>query len=402
MTDELPSTWRRCRLGGMVWRGLASVCFACALVGACGKTDGSGAPSDNSPSAAADAAELEAWQRAYAEALCAQDRDCPNLGPRQYASVDACMDQNFDNLRRYSAYYGSVDYFLDWSAVYRVGTKAAQERCLNGLAACERAAEAGCGDVRSVRAPGKQGSVCWAGEWHTTRPCGAGLFCNVTTCVCESFTEPAGPCSGQECGPEQYCRRTYIIMGDVIEDGPSYCARYQALDESCGDLACRPPLVCSSGRCREPAGPNEPCTSTYDCQAFHVCDHDVCTRAPDRVGAGEPCSKGGGCALPLMCQNDVCTDLAADGASCGRGPRNQATACRHWCVFDAPDAVEGRCSDAPPTTGPTPCTIYRWDSSMRCPAGTHPDTHGEQAAYPNLPAYCQCEPEAEASSSVCE
>lgn len=384
----------------MVWRGLVWVFFACALVSACGKTNNDdGSPSDSSTSAAADAAELEAWERAYAEALCAQDRDCPNLGPRDYASVDACLDQTFNDSQRRSAYYGGVEYFLDRSKVYRVGAKAAQERCLNGLAACVRAADAGCDDVRVVRAPGKSGSACYAGVWRALPPCGAGLTCDVTTCACQPFTDPG--CSGQRCAPEQYCQGTYTIKGDVFETGPSYCANYRELDESCEGLACRPSLVCSSDRCREPAGPNEACARTSDCQPFHTCDHQVCTRVPDLVGPGEPCPTGVECAVTLVCRNNVCMDLAADGASCGRGPRNEATLCRHWCVFDSPDAVEGRCSDSPPTAAPTPCTAFRLNT-MDCPSGTHPDTHGEQAAYPNLPAYCQCEPGAEASSSLCE
>lgn len=184
-------------------------------------------------------------------------------------------------------------------------------------------------------------------------------------------------------------------MDDVGVEDPAYCQRELQAAEACDGDGCASGLTCRAGRCSAliVAAPGAACES-FQCPSSYNCIDHSCQREADRDGVGAACGQGGpGCAFSLQCVNSICEALAPEGAVCRRAAWSEGQRCQRWCVFDTPDAPEGHCSSAPPTVGPVPCSLYGWDVNMGCPAGTHPDAHGEEPSYPNPASYCQCEPD---------
>jgi hypothetical protein len=381
----------------MSYRARLGVLLACALAAACGKavrtdvtvTD-AGAPDTNG------AAELEAWQRMLAEALCVQERSCPVLTPTYFPSFDACMDARFGILSSQYAYYGGVDHFADWASVYRISSSEAQQRCLSALSSCVRLSDAPCAEVLVARAPSPLGGACGGDSWHTPRVCAEGLFCSRQTgCpTCQPRVAESQNCDNAQCQSGLYCKQNYHFMGDVVINDPSYCQRLLQAGDACDHQGCAPGLTCRSGQCSPTimAAPGAPCESSQ-CPPSYNCIDKRCQREPDRDGPGTACGHGGyGCASSLQCVKEKCQALAPEGATCLRASWTEGSRCQRWCVFDRPDALEGHCSGSPPTVAPVPCSIYQW-GGVGCPAGTHPDMHGEEPEYASVPAYCQCEPD---------
>jgi len=383
----------------MSFRAWVGVVLTCGSISACGKALRSdaavraGGPTGTVK--AVGAAELEAWARALAEALCSQDRNCPVLTPSFYVSFEACLDNQFGRVSQYYAYYGGVDHFADWASVYEVASPEAQQSCLSALSDCVRLDDAPCAEVLVARAPSPLGGPCGGDQWHTPRVCADGLFCSHSTACpsCQPRVGESQNCDSAACQAGLYCRQNSHFSGDVVVNDPSYCERLLQAGEACDHQGCAAGLECSSSKCTPliHAAPGGPCQSSQ-CPIGYNCSDMHCERQPDRAKLGEACGRGTyGCAAPLQCVNDKCEALAPEGAVCRRATSTEGGRCERWCVFDSPDASEGHCSSSPPTSGAVPCSIYGLEQ-MGCPAGTHADTLGEEPPYPALPAYCSCEP----------
>ena len=379
-----------------MWRGWIGAVLVAALVAGCGKTasHGSGVANSGPTDPVGEAEGMADWVQARLQAECEQDSACFAGAARRYTSTEACVE---DSLTRYvdlNAYYRGIDVFADLVSVFWVPSADAQAACLSWLAQCGSGSEGPCRDVLQPRATVPRGGACGSRNYREAPPCASGLSCVWGECfTCEPWAQEGQDCGYLDCAPTLYCKQTSIIMGDTSMPGPQYCVRASVLGESCRDRACGSGLVCFKDVCGTPADVGESC-SVSNCKPQLQCTLNVCQAPPAILTEGEPCGEGPRtCAANLTCAEARCQALGADGAACSRSRSSDLPRCRRWCVFDAPDAVDGHCSDTPPSSeAPLPCSLFRQEPQVACPFGTHPDTHGEAPPYPEIAPYCRCLP----------
>jgi hypothetical protein len=378
-----------------MWRGWLGAVLVAELVAGCGKTaaHGSGA-NDSASDPAADAEQMAAWVQARTEAECEQDATCFDGAVKRYSSEAECVE---DSLARYielNAYYRGIDVFVELASVYRAPSADARAACLRWLAECGSASTGPCKDVLQPRSTVPRGGACGSRDFHEAPPCAQGLSCVYDECLtCQPWAEEGQDCGHLDCAPPLFCHQTSFLMGDVAMSGPQYCVRKSQLGEACRDQVCADGLVCFEDVCRTPGDIGEACRAST-CKPPLQCTLNVCQAPPAILGEGEPCGEGPrSCALELRCIQGRCQARGTDGATCSRAVPPAAPRCRHWCVFDAPDAVEGHCRDTPPSLEPpVPCSLFRDELQLACPFGTHADMQGEEPRYPDLAAFCNCLP----------
>lgn len=373
-----------------------------ALGAGCGKTASHGADaSGNDASLAADTESIAAWVEARTRAECEQDSRCFEGAAQRYTSTGACIEEHLAYVDE-TPYSDGFEIFADLASVYRPPTADAQAACLSWLSECHSSTTGPCRDVLRPRKVVQQGGACGSQGGHEAAPCASGLSCVWGDCLtCQPWAQEGQDCGYLDCAPTLLCHHDSFLMGDVAYEGPSYCVRASQLGEACHDQPCDNGLACFNDVCSTPANLGEAC-AVSNCQPPLSCTLNVCQAPPEVLGEGEPCGEGlRSCAVDLTCAGGRCQPLGADGAACSRATPSELPRCRHWCVFDAPDAVEGHCSDAAPTSdAPAPCSLYRRATQLGCPFGTHADFRGSAPRYPELGAYCQCLPGAEPSNSA--
>lgn len=385
-----------------MWRGWLCAALVAELVAGCGKTRPGSSLADDSPNdPAADAEQMAAWVQARTKAECEQDSACFGGAAKRYTSLDACVE---DSLARYvelNAYYRGIEVFAELASVYLVPSTEAQDACLDWLAQCGSASTGPCKDVLQPRTTVTRGGACGSRDFHEAPPCAQGLSCVYGQCfTCQPWAQEGQDCSHLDCAPGSYCYHSSIAMGDTYMMGPQYCVREAQLGESCRDRVCGGGLVCFENVCSMPADIGAPC-AVSNCKPPLKCTLNSCQPPPAVLNEGDPCGAGPRtCASDLDCVGGRCQALGDEGATCSRATDSPYPRCHHWCIFDAPNAVEGHCSSTPPpSTAPVPCSLFRFELQVACPFGTHPDMLGQEPAYPEIAPYCECEPGPESTAN---
>jgi len=250
-------------------------------------------------------------------------------------------------------------------------------------AACDQASACGaglaCAPDAGAACPGTCRPAPSAGEGCDPRfsPCGAGLFCELGTCV------PATVALGDACVTDAQCPDGAFCDD---EEAPARCRDRLPTGAPCGDDdACADGLCCASvdfadtGNCAPRLAPDAACVPFVlgaQCPDGQTCDGELerCVDRPAKAGDAcaddeRPCGIAG-----LYCDlaTSTCVPLPKLGEACG-GPG--ASRCQYgWCdavegapgvcrAFTAPAAacshdrecgglacVDGACGDAPETT----------------------------------------------------
>ncbi len=389
---------------GRPWAAILALCVT--SVGCAGKVAGD----DGS---AARARDLQAWDAAVTNAVCAKQVQCSDqIGIGEYSSTEACVDDK--NPEAYDLFWFGIHHYEALALTYRVADAETQSGCLAAIAAapCGAATPDICARVYvPILPPLEVGEPCkdytfestlesvalYSGD-QGTRFCDTGLVCDRDQ-ACPVCAKPAAAV-----GENQPCSATVPCQAGLECCAPgSYCLSSDATVSSC-----QVPPSSTSAPSPEglPTG-GQPCVDGTTCASAFYCELLGLMPTPSGIckpkgGVGSPCtdpSIEAGCAADLYCDDTSgkCQPYALEGETCSRDSGNGACVHGLWCLYDAPDSKTGTCGlpSAGKAGQPLPCSRFGdQGDELACPVPLRPDDHGTDPSQQLGVSvdYCECLP----------